>query len=175
MCQNATKTAATLMAAIEPTIKSLLTLTGQANTPNGIAAINAYDDALVALQNWQSGTAAQNVLELITAFQTVYNSLPIPSEYLVLGNIILAGIETVIGVVTANSPAPVAHADATASWEERQAMHQAAVSADTSAKVQALVPGFKRSIWHTPAHQYNEAWNKAVVAGGFPATLQVAV
>jgi hypothetical protein len=93
----------------------------------------------------------------------------------VLGNIILAGIETVIGVVTANSPAPVAPADATASWEERQAMHQAAVSADTTAKVQSLVPGFKRSIWHTPAHQYNEAWNKAVVAGGFPATLQVAV
>jgi hypothetical protein len=115
------------------------------------------------------------VLELITAFQTVYNSLPIPSEYLVLGNIILAGIETVIGVVTANSPAPAAPADATASPEELQAMHQAAVSADTTAKVQSLVPGFKRSIWHTPAHQYNEAWNKAVVAGGFPATLQVAV
>ena len=54
MCKNATKTAASLMAAIEPTIKSLLAATGQLNTPNGVAAMNAYDAALAAIQAWQS-------------------------------------------------------------------------------------------------------------------------
>jgi hypothetical protein len=178
MCQNATKTAASLMAAIEPTIKSLLTEANLLNTPDGIAAMNAYDAALAALQVWKSGTTAQNVLELIGDFQTVFNTLPIPAQYLTLTNIILAGIETVIGVLTANSPAPpvddVTAASATvAGPDELQAMHQAAVAADTTAKVQALVPGFKHSIWHSPESQYKKAWNGAVDSGGFPATLKL--
>jgi hypothetical protein len=158
MCKNATKTAASLMAALEPTIKSLLTATGQLNTPNDIAAMNAYDAALAALENWQSGTPAQTVLELIAAFQSVFATLPIPANVEMFANIILGGITAVIGIVTANSPAPTGaevHA-------ETQAMHQADVAAATSAKVAALVPGFKRSIWHSPESQYNKVWNAAV-------------
>lgn len=169
MCQAAAKTAASLMAAIEPTIKSLLTLTGQSNTPQGIAAIAAYDAALAALQNWQSGTPAQNVLELLAAFQSVFNALPLPTTFEVLANIVLAGIETVIGVLTANSPAPAAPAGATLAPADIQVAHQAFVAADTTAKVQALVPGFKRSIFHSPASQYTTAWNKACDAGGWTA------
>ena len=176
MCQNATKTAASLMLAIEPTIKSLLSLTGQTNTPEGIAAINAYNAALAALQNWVSGTPAQTILELLAAFQSVFNTLPLPTTFTALANIILAGIETVIGVLTANSPAPVvaAPAGADATPEETQAAHVAHSIADTTAKVQVLVPGFKRSIWHSAATQYNNAWNSAVDAGGFPQGIKVA-
>jgi hypothetical protein len=134
--------------------------------------MNAYNAALVALQNWQSGTAAQTVLELIAAFQSVFNVLPIPAELATLVNIILAGVETVIGVLTANSPAPVGVAgDATE--EETQAMYQAHVVADTTAKVTALVPTFKRSIWHSPASQYTKAWNDAVIGGKFSTALAV--
>jgi len=164
MCQNATKTAATLMAAIEPTLKALLTFTGLINTPQGIAAMNAYNAALVALQNWQSGTAAQTVLELIAAFQSVFNVLPIPAELATLVNIILAGVETVIGVLTANSPAPVG----VGGHAETQAMHQAFVAADASAKVAVLVPGFQRSIFHSPESQYNKEWNNAVDTNPVP-------
>jgi hypothetical protein len=167
MCTNATKTAATLMAAIEPTLKSLLTYTGQLNTTAGQAAITAYDTALAAIQNWKSGTTAQEVLQLVQAFQSAFALLPLPANVEALGNIILAGIETVIGVISANSPAPApaaalaAHAEP-ASPEETQAMHQAHVIADTTAKLNKLVPHFKRSIWHSPASQYKATWNDAV-------------
>lgn len=173
MCKNATKTAYTLMAAIEPTIKSILSLAGLSNTDNGVAAINAYDAALAALKTWQSGTASQNVLQLIEDFQTVFNTLPIPDTYKTLANIVLAGIETVIGVVTANSPAENTTTEAVEAHEETQAMHAAAVVADTTAKVQALVPSFKRSIWHSPESQYESTWNKAVDDGGFDQSLKV--
>lgn len=175
MCPNATKTAAAVMKAVGPTLVSVLTLVGQSTTPAGLAAMAAYDAAVTALENWQQGTTAQNVLELIGAFQTAFNAVtavaPISPQIQLLVNVILAGIKIVIGIITANSPAPVsaefpAHSDT-------QAMHQAAVAADTLAKVQALVPGFKRSIWHSPESQYNAQWNKAVDEGGFPATLKV--
>jgi hypothetical protein len=161
------------MLAIEPTIKSLLTLTGIINTPQGIAAMAAYNAALTALQGWQSGTAAQTVLELMAAFQSVFNTLPIPATYQVLVNIILAGIETVIGVLTANSPAPAAPVGVKA-HADTQAMHASFVAMDTTSKVEALVPGFKRSIWHSPESQYNKAWDNAVTTGGFDSSLKVA-
>jgi len=164
MCKNATKSAAALMAAIEPTIKSLLAATGQLNTPNGVAAMNAYDAALAAIQAWQSGTTAQNVLELINAFQTVFATLPLPPAVELYVNIITAGITAVIAILTANSPAPVT----VGAHEETQAMHQAAVAADAAAKVAVLVPGFKRSIFHSPESQYNKEWNNAVDTNPVP-------
>lgn len=174
MCQKAAATAASLMAAIEPTIVSLLTLENLGNAPNGIAAISAYNAALIALQNWKQGTTAQNVLQLIGDFQTVFNTLPIPPADVALANIILAGVEAVIGVVTANSPQPIpAPASATASEEESTAAYQAQVAAETESRVAALVPDFKRSIWHSAAHQYKNTWNDAVKSGGFPATMKL--
>jgi hypothetical protein len=138
MCKNATKTAAALMAAIEPTIKSLL------------AAMNAYDAALLAVQNWTPGTTAQNVLQLMNAFTAVFDTLPLPPNVALYVNIITAGITAVIAILTANSPAPVT----VGAHEETQAMHQAAVAADAAAKVQVLV-------FHSPESQYNTAWNNA--------------
>ena len=173
MCKNAQSTAASLMAAIEPTLKAILSFTHLLNTPQGTAAIAAYDAALAAVQAWKSGTAAQNVLQLIEAFQSIFNALPLPSSVQTLANIILAGIETVIGVLTANSPAPAAVEAGDASAEETRAMHQAHVAAATASKVAELVPGFKRSIWHSPASQYQKAWDEAVENGGFPVALKV--
>lgn len=174
MCQKAAATAASLMAAIEPTIVSLLTIENLNNTPNGISAISAYKAALLALQNWKQGTTAQNVLQLIGDFQTVFNTLPIPPGDAALANIILAGVEAVIGVITANSPQPSpAPASATADAEESYAAYQAQVAVDTEAKVAALVPTFKRSIWHSAAHQYKTTWNDAFTSGGFPHILKV--
>ena len=180
MCTNATKTAASLMAAIEPTLKSILTFTNLINTPQGQDAIKAYDAALAALQAWKSGTPAEDVLQLVGDFQQVFNALPMPANVSALVNIILAGIETVIGVVMANAPAPVTAAmpslahSLRASPEESHAMHQAHVIADTTAKVTTLVPGFKRSIWHSPASQYAKAWNEGVTSSGLPDELKTA-
>jgi hypothetical protein len=177
MCKNATATAASLLQAIEPTIQSILTLTGQSSTTAGLAAIAAYNAALTALENWKSGTAAQTVLELVGAIQTalnaVFTSVTVSPAIQTLLNVIFAGIEAVIGVITANSPAPAAPAGSTAAADDLQALHQADVAVNTQAKVQSLVPGFKRSIWHSPESQYKTAWNNAVDAGGFPSTLKV--
>jgi hypothetical protein len=173
MCTNAVKTAGDLMAAIEPTIKSLLTETGLINTPEAQTALTEYDAALAAVQGWVSGTPAQETIEAIGIFETAFNALPIPALYKTLADLVLAGITTVIGVLTANSPAPTAPAEATAAPEDVQTAHVVSTIADTTEKVQTLVPGFKRSIWHSAASQYKTAWDNAVDQGGFPQTLKV--
>lgn len=165
MCTNATKTAASLMSAIEPTVINLLTLLGISTSTEGVAAIDAFNAAQKALAAWTPGTAAQTVIEAINAFVQVFDVLPIPEDAKALANIISAGIVTVIGVVTANSPAPAPAVPAnSASAEETTLLHQAAVIHETTVKVNELVPGFKRAIFTAPSHQYNNAWRKGVEA-----------
>jgi len=176
MCQKAAETAAAVMAGIEPTFLSILNLEGLTTTTNGAAAIAAYNAALKALQNWQSGTPSQDVVQLLVAFQTIFSTLPLPPEIVTFVNIILGGVVTVIGIVKANSSVPVAIAPDTlkgsstvavgeaASPEETKAMYQAQVIHDTTEQVATLVPTFKRSFFHSPAAQYKKAWNDAVMA-----------
>ena len=168
MCKNATSTAASLLGAIEPTLKSLLAITGQATTPDGIAAINAFDAAKTALAAWVPGTTSETVVQALEAFSSVFNVLPIPADAKILENIILAGVIAVLGVVKANSPAPPAtEAVATpASGEETQALHSLAIAQDTTEKVSKLVPEFKRSHFHSPKSQYESMWNKGVEKAG---------
>lgn len=169
MCKKAAETAGALMTGLEPELQSLLTALNLANTTEGIAALTAYKTAAVALTNWTSGTVAQDVIEALDAFETVFDALPIPTAYVVYGNLILAGITTIIGIVTANSAvtttstAAVAE-DEAATPEETTAMFQAHVASKTTAKVQTLVPGFERSLFHSPASQQKNQWNKAVDA-----------
>lgn len=179
MCTNATKTAADLMAAIEPTLKAFLSYENVLNTPEGQAAIAAFDTALTAVQNWQTGTPATEVLEVISAFTAAFAAvsgpLNLPPAILLLVNVIAGGVEAVIGVLQANSPAPaVAAVAGDASPEETKAQYQAHVIADTTAKVNALVPTFHRSIWHSAATQYKRTWNETVDGNKLPATLKVA-
>jgi hypothetical protein len=167
MCTNATKTAANLMLAIEPTLTSFLNLLGVGNTPAGLAAIAAFDTAQKAVAAWVPGSTSQDVIQVLDAFETVFSALPVPAEAKTLADLIIAGVVTVIGVITGNSPAPVAApADATASDEEVQAGHAIATAKATEARVQTLVPGFKRLIWHSAASQYKSQWNKSVAALG---------
>lgn len=177
MCKNASKTVAALMTGIEPTLVQLLTITGIASTPAGQTAIKAYDTALTAVQNWVPGTSGQDAVQVINAFTDVFNVLPLPTEVKGLADIIVAGVETVIGILTANAPAPaptIPEAGAPATAEETQVMHQAAVIHATTVRVNTLVPGFKRSMFTAPDHQYKNAWNKEVekVGGKYMALKQ---
>lgn len=170
MCKNATSTAASLLGAIEPTLKSLLAITGQATTPDGIAAINAFDAAKTALAAWVPGTTSQTVVQALEAFSSVFNVLPIPEDAKILENIILAGVIAVLGVVKANSPAPMVAPPVpdgeSASTEETQALHSLSIAQDTTEKVSKLVPEFKRSHFHSPKSQYESMWNKGVEKAG---------
>ena len=178
MCTNATKTAASLMLAIEPTLKAFLSFENVLTTPEGQAAIAAYESALTAVQNWQNGTPATEVLELIAAFTSAFSAvtapLNLPPTVVLLVNVISGGIVAVIGVLTANSPAPVvASAVGDASSEESAMAYQHQVIADTTAKVAELVPTFKRSIWHSAATQYRRTWNETVAGAALPDSLKV--
>ena len=187
MCKNGTATASSLMKAIEPTLVSLLTALNLNTTPDGEAAIAAFNAAQQALSTWTPGATGQVVIESLDAFTQVFGVLPIPPEAKGLESIISAGIVTVIGVIMANSPAPAkqveeapvqAHgimsAPEPATDEETQAMHVAHTVSDTTAKVTELVPGFKRSIFTSPAHQYKKTWNQAAAESEKFAGLQVA-
>jgi hypothetical protein len=177
MCVNAQKTIINLMAEIEPSIIAIGNETGIANNPAFQTVISEYNAALTAVENWKSGTPAQDAIQIITDLQTGLQALQslIPSNILTLLNIILAGVATVIAVLSANSPAPtpiVTGGDATP--EETQAQWQAQVIADVTAKVLKLVPGYKRSIWHSAATQYKNTWNGAVKTGKFPVAMLLA-
>jgi hypothetical protein len=178
MCQNAAATAASLLKAEEPSLKALLSYLDQTNTPAGIGVVTAFDAAVTSLQNWKSGTPAQNVLQLIgdfvTGFDALAASLPLPPNVVLLVDVISAGVQAAIGIVTANSPIPTpAPASANASSDESVAAYQAQVASETEAKVAALVPNFHRSIWHSAAHQYKNVWNNAVTSGGFPPAMKI--
>jgi hypothetical protein len=160
MCSNAVATVADLMEAIEPTLVNLLTVLGIADTPTGQAAINAYNAALTAVENWKPGTSAEDVIQVINAFTQVFNTLPIPADAKSLADIISAGVVVVISVLTGNSSAAP------------DADSQKKVQDEAAAKVQVLVPGYKES-WrskvlaafgdHTvAASEYKGAWNKGV-------------
>lgn len=187
MCQNAAAQAANLLKAEEPTLVGILAFLNQTNTPAGIAVVTAYNAAVVALDNWQSGTAAQNVLQLINDFTTGFNalaaSLSLPAPVVVLVDLISGGVEAVIGIIESNSPAPPAPAAATPEEAAAaQTFHAHAVGAAAEAKVTALT-GVKLSAWdkaraalgdsHVAANRYKSEWNSAVAKGGLPATLKV--
>jgi hypothetical protein len=162
MCKAAQATLADLMSAIEPTLVNLLTVLGIADTPNGQAAITAYNAALAAVQTWVPGTDAQDVIQVINAFTDVFNTLPIPADAKSLADVISAGIVVVISVLTGNSPAaPTPDA-------------QKKVQADAIEKVTILVPGYKESLWDKAraalgdhsiaAKEYHSAWKKTATA-----------
>jgi hypothetical protein len=169
MCTNPQKTLIDLMAEIEPSLVSLGTEAGISSSPLFQDVIKEYNASLEAIQNWTSGTPAQDAIEVINDFEDGVQALPIPDMDKNLINVILAAVATVIAVLSANSPTPEpipAGADATS--EETQAQYQADVIEAASAEVKQLVPGFKRSKWHSPASQYKSTWNSAIKAGGFP-------
>jgi hypothetical protein len=148
MCQNAQKTAISLMSAIEPTIISLGNDTGIASNPAFQTVLTEYNNALTAVENWTSGTPAQDAIQIINALEIGVQALPIPATVQTLVNIILAGIATVIGVLSANSPAPAPATTGDATPEEVTAQH-------------------------SPATQYKNAWNSAVDVEKLPATMKV--
>lgn len=171
MCTNATKTAAELMAAIKPTLESLLSDTSLLNTPEGQAAIAAFDAAETAVGNWQTGSPAENVLELVMDFQSVFNTLPLPADVEEFTNLILGGVEAVIGVLEGNGTLPAVAevpADADATPEELMQLHQEETVAKTTAKIQVLVPGFKRSKWQKASTQYTNYWNSTAEKANKP-------
>lgn len=175
MCQNAEKTAGALMVSIRPTVVSFMTVEG-VSAAEQTEVLATYDAAQNAVSNWQPGTGAQTVIELLNAFTQVFDTLPVPQSDIVLANLIEAGIVTVIGVLTANSPAPPnTTTEATATPEEMQAAHASMVAHDTVVKIHKLAPGIKLSKFHSASHQYTEAWNKQVEAiGGRYTALKVA-
>jgi hypothetical protein len=163
MCKNATSTVAAAMAAIRPTVVSVLTVLNVVNTPDGEAALSAFDAAQAALANWQQGTSAETVIELINAFTETFNAVVaaipvVPPELAGLIDVISAGLVVVISVLTGNSGSA----------------NTLDVMAAAEAKVKALVPGWKESTWDKAraalgdhmvvANEYKKQWNKGVSA-----------
>lgn len=176
MCKNATQTAANFMAAIEPTLVNLLTDTGIAATPNGIAAIAAYNAAEKAVAAWVPGTAATEVAELVQDFNTVFQGLPVPADFKTFASIIAGGIQAVLTVLVGNTTSPATAEAATPEEAEHvQTMHAHEVGNAGVVEV-AKLTGYHVSLidrtraalgdTHIGAKRYTETWLKAVETGG---------
>jgi hypothetical protein len=159
MCKNATTQVANLLAAVKPTLDALLSITGvPAATIANVDA--AYSAAQAALANWQPGTTSATIDQALNALLSVVQALSniIPPEAETLLTIVIAGIEGVIAIVTANNKT---------SPEDQAKVADAGV-----AKVQASVPEFKLGFFdkakaelgdtHVAANKYKSEWNKAV-------------
>lgn len=170
MCQNAAPTVVATMTALRPMVVSLLTILGQGSTPDGLAAIAAFDAAENAVANWKQGTSAQTAIQLIKAFTSAFDAViaavpALPPEVVLLVNVISAGIVMVIGALTGNQPAPAG---------VTQKDHEVKALAETESKIKALVPGHKISDIDkgraflgdrtVAARELKGEWNKAVDA-----------
>ncbi len=174
MCQNATKTAYAVLSGIEPQIKAILTIEGIANTPQATTALAAYDQALADLNAWTQGTPAQDVIQVLDDLEVAVQALPIPTAYQLLVSTILAGIVTVIGIVTGNSPAPPVASIQGIDLAAVQQDHERATMARYSVRAQDLVPFYRiktRATWlpeREPATQQKHCWNKACALSSTP-------
>ena len=65
------------------------------------------------------------------------------------------------------------HAAGVVAHEETQAMYAAEVASQTATKVQALVPTFQRSIFHSPESQSKKTWNNLVDTNPAPGIVKV--
>jgi hypothetical protein len=167
MCANAEKTIGNVMEAIEPDVVELLTIEGISGTPNGVAAIDAYNAAEQAALNWVPGTTAETVTEAINAFTDIFNTLPFPATAKGIVDAISAGIAMVVSIIAGNSPPPVAGASLEA--------HVEAVSVAAEAQVTKLT-GYKPSFWDKArafagdttvvSSRYKEQVRKAAKAAG---------
>jgi hypothetical protein len=182
MCQNAEKTVYEVLAAEEPTIKSILTLEGVADTPAATNALTAYDQALADLQSWVPGSPSQDAIEVLDDAQEAITALGplVPQPYGILLQTALAGIVLAIGMVTGNSPAPTpASLPDGVTADQVQQDHERDTMATYSVSAQALVPFYKiqtRGTWlpeRHPAEQYKACWNKAVELSGAPTSFKV--
>lgn len=159
MCKKATSMVANLMKVERPTLVSLMEAEHvPADTQTSTLA--AYDAAEAALATWEAGSASETVIELLNAALSELTALQslLPPGSLGLLGVIIAGVEAIVGIVSANS---------TTNEADQAEKVDAAV-----AKVQLTVPDFKLS-WvdkvkaaagddHVAANHYKHAWNEAV-------------
>ena len=164
MCEKAAQTAGELMTNLEPEFVQLLTIEGIVDTPDGVAAVNAFNSASKLLAAWTPGTSpSATLIEAIEDVQTVFNGLPLPDVDKSLAGVVSATLVIILGLVKGKAtPAPSAIAASNGDGSAAQTIHENAIEASVTTQVQTLVPGFKRSIFHTIGGQQKRAWNKAV-------------
>jgi hypothetical protein len=165
MCTNANKVVENLLAALKIPIDNLLAVLNVPATT--IASVDAaYNAALAALQNFTPGTALETAIQAVEALDSVFNALPVPDLYKGVAAAIAAAIAGILGTLEGLAPAP---AGVTAE------AHLAHATAETAARVQAILPGYKSSwterVLHPdswPVIEFRKQVNTAWVAAGHP-------
>jgi hypothetical protein len=171
MCKQVQSVAEGVLTAEEPVFLTLLTDIGQSTTTNGEAAIAAYKAFETAVENFQVGSTITEVESALNAFLAVWNVIPIPADAQALGDVVVAAVEGVLGLLGGNStPAPAP--DGTAATPEEVQAHQAAYISHASAEIQAKVPWVKVTRTdrmkvlieggkHVGATKFKQAWEPA--------------
>lgn len=185
MCKNAESQVLNIAQVSESTIIILLTEAKVITTAQGQTIQTDFTAAITAIQNWKAGTPATDISEIITAIQSNLQLIPIPAPLNLLIPAALAGLQTILSLLGANSPAPVA-AGVEATTEAvaaHQMFHAHAVAADGEAKVAELT-GYKPSMWdkaraasgdtHVASDAYIKHWDATVEKNGLPEELKVA-
>jgi hypothetical protein len=148
MCVQVAKTAGDLMQSLKPELTSFLVIEG-VSSETQTEVLNAYSSAYAALENWQAGSDATQVLELLNAALAVFKTLPVPAVDTEISGIILATFTAIIGLVQTHSPQQSQEAEAKAYADFATHAPQVKI------KISAFHPAYK---------QQEQAWNNAVNA-----------
>lgn len=185
MCANAEAQVINIAQVAETTTISLLTESKLISTTQGTTITSYFSTLITDLKAWKSGTPATNILQVVQDIQALLPSLPIPAPFNLLVPVALGGLETILTLLGANSPAPVeAGVEATTeALAANQELHAHATAAAGEAKVVQLT-GYKASKWdkaramvgdtHVASDAYRKVWNETVESNSLPETLKAA-
>lgn len=186
MCANAEQQLINIAQVTETTAISLLTESKLISTTQGTTITSYFSTLITDLKAWKSGTPATNILQIVEDIAALLPSLPIPAPFNLLVPVALGGLETILTLLGANSPAPVTAATEGAVPElapHLQSLHANAVAVAGEAKVESLT-GYKPSTIDKAramfgdssiaAKKYKQVWNETVESNSLPETLKVA-
>jgi hypothetical protein len=142
MCDKVIPVAGGVLTAEYPVMVTFLDDIGQGSTPNGLAAEAAYKAFEAGVANFQTGTPITDVESALNAFLAVWNVIPIPAGAQQIGDVIVAAVEGVLGLLGGSS-VPVAVPPAPAPTADEVKAHQAAYISHATAAVQRVSPDIK--------------------------------
>jgi acyl transferase domain-containing protein len=142
MCDKVIPVAEGVLTDEYPVLVTFLGDIGQGDTPNGIAAENAYKAFEVGVENFQTGTTITEVEGALNAFLGVWNAIPIPVGAQSIGDVIIAAVEGVLGLLGGSS-VPVPTPPAVAPTADEIKAHQAAYISHATAAIQKVSPDIK--------------------------------
>lgn len=171
MCQDAQKTVPAFLEVAQKATINLLTLSGTINTAEGQQIVKDFATVEGDIASWTPGLPATEAIEVLTDINAALPLIPMPPLYEMTVSIAIGLITAAIGLFSGNGQVTDENGTPVIAPTETQIRaHAIHVMAETSAKINTIVPGAHFSVkraalmlpGHSPADQGKRFWNEHV-------------